>query len=78
MHLLLSAQHFWLIYSMLLSKTLNPSVVSTYIYLQPVLASVVAIFLKSDSLDFIKILSVLFIFSAVYLVSIPTKKTIRS
>ena len=59
-------------------KTLNPSVVSTYIYLQPVLASVVAIFLKSDSLDFIKILSALFIFSAVYLVSIPTKKTIRS
>lgn len=59
-------------------KTLNPSVVSTYIYLQPVLASVVAIFLKSDSLDIIKILSALFIFSAVYLVSIPTKKTIRS
>ena len=59
-------------------KTLNPSIVSTYIYLQPVLASVVAIFLKSDSLDFIKILSALFIFSAVYLVSIPTKKTIRS
>ena len=59
-------------------KTLNPSVVSTYIYLQPVLASVVAIFLKSDSLDFIKILSALFIFSAVYLVSMPTKKTIRS
>ena len=59
-------------------KMLNPSVVSTYIYLQPVLASVVAIFLKSDSLDFIKILSALFIFSAVYLVSIPTKKTIRS
>ncbi len=59
-------------------KTLNPSVVSTYIYLQPVLASVVAIFLKSDSLDFIKILSALFIFSAVYLVSIPTKKTIKS
>lgn len=59
-------------------KTLNPSVVSTYIYLQPVLASVIAIFLKSDSLDFIKILSALFIFSAVYLVSIPTKKTIRS
>ena len=59
-------------------KTLNPSVVSTYIYLQPVLASVVAIFLKSDSLDFIKILSALFIFSAVYLVSIPTKKTIIS
>ena len=59
-------------------KTLNPSVVSTYIYLQPVLASVVAIFLKSDSLDFIKILSALFIFSAVYLVSIPNKNTIRS
>ena len=50
-------------------KSLNPSVVSIYIYLQPVLATVIAIILKSDSLDLIKIISSVFIFSAVFLVS---------
>ena len=57
-------------------KSLNPSVVSIYIYLQPVLASIIAIILKSDSLDVIKIISSLFIFSSVFLVSIPPKKSI--
>ena len=36
-------------------KTLNPSTVSTYIYLQPVLASIVAIIASSDSLNITKI-----------------------
>ena len=57
-------------------KSLNPSVVSIYIYLQPVLATVIAIILKSDSLDLIKIISSVFIFSAVFLVSMPSKKSI--
>ena len=57
-------------------KSLNPSVVSIYIYLQPVLASIIAIILKSDSLDVIKIISSLFIFSSIFLVSIPPKKSI--
>tara|TARA_B100000925_G_scaffold44104_1_gene28775 strand:+ start:1131 stop:2027 length:897 start_codon:yes stop_codon:yes gene_type:complete len=59
-------------------KSLNPSVVSIYIYLQPVLATVIAIILKSDSLDLIKIISSAFIFSAVFLVSMPSKKSITS
>lgn len=59
-------------------KSLNPSVVSIYIYLQPVLATVIAIILKSDSLDLVKIISSVFIFSAVFLVSMPTKKSITS
>lgn len=50
-------------------KTLNPSTVSTYIYLQPVLASIVAIIASSDELDFIKILSAILICFGVYLVS---------
>lgn len=50
-------------------KTLNPSTVSTYIYLQPVLASIVAIIASSDELDFIKILSAVLICIGVYLVS---------
>jgi len=59
-------------------KTLSPSVVSIYIYLQPVLASVIAIIYNSDSIDYIKILSSLFIFIAVFLVSIPSKKVITN
>ncbi|MDP6909718.1 MAG: DMT family transporter, partial [Flavobacteriales bacterium] len=53
-------------------KYVSPSVVSTYIYLQPVLASVFAIAWGKDSLDWIKILSALLICIGVYLVS---KKT---
>lgn len=54
-------------------KSLNPSTVSTYIYLQPVLASMVAIFANSDSLSLIKVGAALVIFSGVYLVSVKPK-----
>ena len=54
-------------------KTLNPSTVSTYIYLQPVLASIVAIIASSDSLDLTKICSTVLIFLGVYLVGHKTK-----
>ena len=53
-------------------KRLNPSTVSTYIYLQPVLATIVALLAQSDELNMLKIISALFIFAAVYLVSRPT------
>ncbi|MDA9227742.1 DMT family transporter [Flavobacteriales bacterium] len=59
-------------------KSLNPSVVSVYIYLQPLLASLIAIALNSDTLSLVKILSAIFIFSAVFLVSIPSKKVITN
>jgi drug/metabolite transporter (DMT)-like permease len=55
-------------------KTLNPSTVSTYIYLQPVLASMVAILAGSDSLSPIKIMAALIIFGGVYLVSVGPKQ----
>lgn len=57
-------------------KKLNPSVVSTYIYLQPLLAAVFAIWAGKDSLDWIKIVAALLIFSGVYLVS-KKKKEIK-
>ena len=59
-------------------KSLNPSVVSVYIYLQPLLASLIAIALNSDSLSLVKILAAIFIFSAVFLVTIPSKKVITN
>ena len=55
-------------------KSLSPSTVSVYIYIQPVLASFIALFLNVDTLDNQKIISAIFIFSAVFLVSLPSKK----
>jgi drug/metabolite transporter (DMT)-like permease len=55
-------------------RTLNPTTVSTYIYLQPILASIIAISVKSDQLDWNKIISSLIIFIGVYLVSMEKKK----
>ena len=50
-------------------RELSPSTVSTYIYTQPVLASLIAISLGKDELDGVKIISALLIFVGVYLVS---------
>lgn len=54
-------------------KYVSPSVVSTYIYLQPVLASVFAITLGKDQLDWIKVASAVLICTGVYLVSSKPK-----
>jgi drug/metabolite transporter (DMT)-like permease len=54
-------------------KDLSPSVVSMYIYLQPFLATLFAVFLGKDTLTPTKILSAVFIIIGVYLVSVKTK-----
>ncbi|NQY66141.1 MAG: DMT family transporter [Flavobacteriales bacterium] len=51
---------------------LSPSVASTYIYLQPLLAAFFAILMGQDELDLIKVISVVIILGGVYLVSRPT------
>ena len=55
-------------------KLLNPSTVSIYIYLQPVLATLFAIFRGADALDERKIISAIIIFVGVYLVSVRSLK----
>ena len=56
---------------------MNPSVVSIYIYLQPLLAAFIAVILGKDVIDFTKIISAALIFTGVYLVSyIPYKNKI--
>jgi drug/metabolite transporter (DMT)-like permease len=50
-------------------KALSPSVVSAYIYLQPLLATVIALAAGSDRLNMAKIISAFLIFGGVYLVS---------
>jgi drug/metabolite transporter (DMT)-like permease len=47
---------------------LSPSVVSTYIYLQPVVAAAIAIALKQDRIDAVKVVSALLIIVGIYLV----------
>ena len=51
-----------------LSK-LKPTTVSVFIYLQPVIASIYALIVGSDSLNFIKIAATLLIFAGVFLVT---------
>ena len=55
-------------------KLLNPTTVSIYIYLQPVLATLFAIFRGADSLDEIKFICAIIIFVGVYLVSVRSLK----
>ena len=55
-------------------KQLSPTTVSIYIYLQPILASLFAIFWGADSLDNQKIIAALLIFLGVYLVSVRSLK----
>ena len=55
-------------------KQLSPTTVSIYIYLQPILATLFAIFWGVDSLDNQKIIAALLIFFGVYLVSVRPLK----
>lgn len=51
----------------------NPSIVSTYIYLQPLLATLIALGFGQDRLDGVKIAAGVLIFSGVFLVSRPVR-----
>ena len=53
----------------------SPSLVGTYIYLQPVLATLIAIFTGKDILSFQKMIFILIIFLGVFLVSKKTETT---
>jgi drug/metabolite transporter (DMT)-like permease len=55
--------------NLLSMKELKPTTVAVFIYLQPLFASIFAISLGKDELNFVKIGSALLIFSGVYLVT---------
>lgn len=54
-------------------KYVSPTVVSTYVYMQPVVASIVAMILGQDRLTGIKVISAILVFIGVYLVSTRKK-----
>jgi drug/metabolite transporter (DMT)-like permease len=51
-------------------RHLSPSVVSIYIYLQPLLATLIAVFMGKDALSMVDLVSALLVFGGVYLVSV--------
>ena len=59
-----------------LSK-LKPTTVSVFIYLQPVIATIYALIVGSDSLNFVKLCSTLLIFLGVYLVTKQVEKSTK-
>lgn len=56
---------------------LSPTVNSAYIYLQPVIASIVALSFGKDSLTYAEVVAAMFIFAGVYFVSFKKKKQNR-
>jgi|ERR1035437_259429 drug/metabolite transporter (DMT)-like permease len=52
----------------------NPTTVSIYIYIQPIIASLLAMIIRNESLSFTRILAMLMVFSGVYFVSIYKTK----
>ncbi len=55
-------------------KRVSPTVVSSYIYLQPILTTLIAVLSNTESIDEIIALSSMIIFVGVYLVSIPSSR----
>ncbi|MBI1223145.1 MAG: EamA family transporter [Bacteroidetes bacterium] len=52
----------------------SATLVGSYIYLQPVVAAILAIMLKQDSLNYLKVIYILTIFAGVYLVSLKKSR----
>ncbi len=55
-------------------KWLKPTTMSVFIYLQPLIATIFAIFVGADQLSWIKIISASLIIAGVYLVNLSTQK----
>ncbi len=61
------------LFNLLALRKLKPTTVSVFIYLQPVFATFFALFMKSDSLNIVKIGASALIFLGVFLVTKPSK-----
>ncbi len=60
---------FTYLLNLLSMRELKPTTVAVFIYLQPVFATIFAIYLGKDNLNFVKIASAILIFVGVYLVT---------
>ena len=62
------------LFNLLAIRKLKPTTLSIFIYLQPVIASVYALLVGSDSINFIKIMATVLIFIGVFLVTRKPKE----
>jgi drug/metabolite transporter (DMT)-like permease len=69
---------FTYLLNLLSMRELKPTTVAVFIYLQPVFATIFAISVGKDELNFVKIASAILIFIGVYLVTISKKVTTDS
>lgn len=57
------------LFNLLALKTLKPTTLSVFLYLQPLIASIYAIMMGSDHLTSLKLIAAALVFTGVYLVS---------
>jgi drug/metabolite transporter (DMT)-like permease len=58
-------------------RELNPTLVAVFVYLQPLFATIFAIGLGKDELNWVKISAAIFIFTGVYLVTAKKRQTLQ-
>ena len=65
------------LFNILALRTVNPSVVGVYVYLQPILATIIALLMGKDALSLTKIIAGTLIFIGIYLVSYRRRKVVE-
>jgi drug/metabolite transporter (DMT)-like permease len=65
--------YLWNIYAL---KTLSASTAGAYIYLQPIFAAIISVFVTHEQLTWVKLAATLLIFSGVYLVNVGVRKKV--
>ncbi len=65
------------LFNLIALAALKPTTMSVFIYLQPLIASIFAIFVGADNLNWTKIIAAVLIFSGVYLVTKSTAKNTK-
>ncbi len=63
------------LFNIIALKHSSPSVAGIYIYMQPIIATLVAVWFGKDELSWPKVISAVFIFTGVYLVSFSSNKS---
>ncbi len=76
-YVVLFTTFFAYMFNLFAIKKLKPTTLSIFIYVQPVIASLYALFVGSDSLNGIKIIATILIFVGVYLVTRKSKEELE-
>ncbi len=76
LYVIVFATYFNFLFNLYGLKHLKPTTVSSFIYVQPVIATMVALFMDTDELTPVKVGSTLLIFVGVYIVSLKSEEVV--